>query len=69
MKDEFGYYIVDKMFPEIKVPIYGLRPVPKRILQRCPQRFGDKHWQVEIWSNLFGEYVWINQSRDLIFFH
>lgn len=67
MKAELGYYLVPLVGDSYKVPIYGLRAVPKSILKRVPVGYEKYNWQVQIFTH--GNYQWINQSRHLIFLH
>lgn len=79
MKVELGYYLdMDSgdIFPKpintgkgSRIPIYGLRAVPQEIVDRQwgNPNFGKQNWQVEIFK--FGDYIWINQSRHLVFLH
>lgn len=66
MKTELGYYIDTTPIGQVEIPIYGLRAVPQSILNRLPKGYDRQMWQVQI--HLFNKYVWINQSRRLIFF-
>lgn len=69
MKPELGYYLTSSPFGEIPVPFYGLRAIPTEIAERLPKGFARQNWQVEIWHTPSREYVWINESRHLIFLH
>lgn len=75
MKAELGYYLTpvvpisDDSLGELPVPIYGLRAIPDEIAERLPKGYSRHHWQVEVWDYISNEYVWINQSRHLIFLH
>lgn len=67
MKAELGFFRIPLAGDSVKVPIYGLRAVPERILKRVPADYGKYNWQVQIFS--YGRYVWINQHRVLVFLH
>lgn len=71
MKAELGYYLDKTPLGEIKIPIYGLRAVPVEVCERHwgNSNFGKQNWQVEIWYDPTGDYIWINQSRHLVFLH
>lgn len=67
MKAELGYYLVPLAGDSFKVPVYGLRAVPEKILKRVPVGYEKHNWQVQVFT--FGSYQWINQSRHLVFLY
>lgn len=68
MKPELGYYLAPAgPLGELVIPIYGLRAIPDHIAKRLPKGYSRQNWQVQI-RHVSG-YVWINQSRHLIFLH
>jgi len=69
MKTELGYYLGIGPIGEVKIPIYGLRAVPKEITDRQwgDPNYGKRNCQVEI--IYLGDYMWVNQDRSLVFLH
>lgn len=70
LKAELGYYLAPAgPLGEIPISIFGLRAIPADVAERLPKGFSRHHWQVEIYLIESDSYVWVNQSRHLVFLH